>query len=45
MIGAEYVAKSPADGYTLIMGTISSHAINMSYYFQTSEHGPLIQTT
>jgi tripartite-type tricarboxylate transporter receptor subunit TctC len=32
MIGAEYVAKSPPDGYTLIMGTVSSHAINMSLY-------------
>ncbi len=32
MIGAEYVAKAAADGYTIIMGTVSSHAINMSLY-------------
>ncbi len=31
-VGAEYVAKSPPDGYTLIMGTVSSHAINASVY-------------
>jgi tripartite-type tricarboxylate transporter receptor subunit TctC len=28
VIGADSVAKSPADGYTLLLGTISSHAIN-----------------
>jgi tripartite-type tricarboxylate transporter receptor subunit TctC len=28
VIGADAVAKSPADGYTLLLGTISSHAIN-----------------
>jgi tripartite-type tricarboxylate transporter receptor subunit TctC len=27
-IGSVAVAKSPADGYTLVMGTISSHGIN-----------------
>lgn len=32
MIGAEYVAKAAPDGYTLVMGTVSSHAINMSLY-------------
>lgn len=31
-IGAAYVAKSPADGYTLFGGTISTHAINPSLY-------------
>jgi len=31
-IGAEACAKAPADGYTLCMGTISSHAINASIY-------------
>jgi tripartite-type tricarboxylate transporter receptor subunit TctC len=31
-IGSEFVARAPADGYTLIMGTISSHAINASLY-------------
>jgi len=27
-IGAEMVAKSPADGYTLLMGALTSHSIN-----------------
>jgi tripartite-type tricarboxylate transporter receptor subunit TctC len=27
-IGADIVAKSPADGYTLLMGALTSHAIN-----------------
>ena len=31
-IGAAYVAKAPADGYTLLGGTISTHAINASLY-------------
>ena len=31
-IGAAYVAKAPADGYTLFGGTISTHAINPSLY-------------
>lgn len=31
-IGATYVAKSAPDGYTLIGGTISTHAINGSLY-------------
>jgi tripartite-type tricarboxylate transporter receptor subunit TctC len=31
-IGASYVAKAPADGYTLFGGTISTHAINASLY-------------
>lgn len=28
VIGADNVAKSPPDGYTLLLGTIASHAIN-----------------
>jgi tripartite-type tricarboxylate transporter receptor subunit TctC len=32
MIGSDYVAKSPPDGYTLVWGTVSSHAINMTLY-------------
>jgi tripartite-type tricarboxylate transporter receptor subunit TctC len=28
VIGADAAAKSPADGYTLLLGTIASHAIN-----------------
>ncbi len=31
-IGAEFVAKSPADGYTLVMGTVGTHAINGALY-------------
>jgi tripartite-type tricarboxylate transporter receptor subunit TctC len=31
-IGAAFVAKAPADGYTLMGGTISTHAINASLY-------------
>ena len=27
-IGADAVAKSPADGYTLVMGALSTHAVN-----------------
>jgi tripartite-type tricarboxylate transporter receptor subunit TctC len=27
-IGADFVAKSPADGYALIMGSIGTHAVN-----------------
>ncbi|UBM12414.1 Bug family tripartite tricarboxylate transporter substrate binding protein [Cupriavidus metallidurans] len=31
-IGSDYVAKAAPDGYTLLGGTISSHAINISLY-------------
>lgn len=31
-IGAEAVARSPADGYTLVMGTVGTHSINGSLY-------------
>lgn len=31
-IGSEFVAKSTPDGYTLVWGTVSSHAINMALY-------------
>ena len=31
-VGAEFVAKSPPDGYTIMGGTISTHAINASLY-------------
>ena len=30
--GADSVAKSAPDGYTLVMGTVGTHAINMSLY-------------
>ena len=31
-VGAEFTAKSPPDGYTIMGGTISTHAINASLY-------------
>src|SRR5471032_91076 len=31
-IGADIVAKSPPDGYTLVMGTIGTHAVNVSLF-------------
>ena len=31
-IGADAVAKSPADGYTLLLGTVGTHAINKALY-------------
>src|SRR5262249_28255516 len=31
-IGAGYVAKAPADGYTLLLGTVSTNAINAFLY-------------
>ena len=31
-VGAEVVAKSPADGYTLLMGTVGTHGINKALY-------------
>ncbi len=31
-IGSQAVARAPADGYTLLMGTVGTHAINASLY-------------
>ena len=31
-IGADFVAKSPGDGYTLVLGTVGTHSINGSLY-------------
>ncbi len=31
-VGAEVAAKAPADGYTLLMGAISTHSINVNLY-------------
>ncbi|MDB5941813.1 MAG: tctC [Ramlibacter sp.] len=31
-IGADFVAKSPPDGTTLVVGTVGTHAINQSLY-------------
>ena len=32
VVGSEFVAKAPADGYTLIMGNAGSHGINAALY-------------
>lgn len=32
VIGTEAVARAPADGYTLVMGTVGTHAINPALY-------------
>ena len=37
-VGSEAAAKAPADGYTLLGGTISSHAINTSIYSKMAYH-------
>ena len=39
-IGAEVVAKAPADGYTLLMATVSTHAINPGLY-RTMPYDPI----
>ena len=39
-IGADYVAKSPPDGYTLVMGYVGSHAVNPSL-FKVMPYDPL----
>jgi tripartite-type tricarboxylate transporter receptor subunit TctC len=49
-IGSEFVARAPADGYTLIMATVSSHAINASLYHNlrysiTKDFSPISMTT
>jgi tripartite-type tricarboxylate transporter receptor subunit TctC len=31
-IGSDIVAKSPSDGYTIVMGTVGTHSINGSLY-------------
>ena len=36
IIGAQQLARSPADGYTLIMGNIGPKAINYSLYKKTA---------
>lgn len=33
-IGSQSVARAPADGYTILLGTIATHAINPSIYKQ-----------
>jgi len=31
-IGADFVARSPADGHTLVLGTVGTHSINGALY-------------
>jgi tripartite-type tricarboxylate transporter receptor subunit TctC len=37
-IGAAYVAKAAPDGYTILMGSIGSHSIAVSYYKDPGYH-------
>jgi tripartite-type tricarboxylate transporter receptor subunit TctC len=39
-IGAELVAKSSPDGYTLLMGTVGTHAINQALFAQSGTKMP-----
>src|SRR4029450_2942920 len=39
-IGADLVAKSPPDGYTLLMGTVGTNAINGALY-RNLPHDPV----
>jgi tripartite-type tricarboxylate transporter receptor subunit TctC len=39
-IGAEAVAKSAPDGYTLLMGTVGTHAINAALFAQSGTKMP-----
>jgi tripartite-type tricarboxylate transporter receptor subunit TctC len=38
ILAAEYVAKAPPDGYTLLVGTNSTHAANQSLYKKLPYH-------
>jgi tripartite-type tricarboxylate transporter receptor subunit TctC len=40
MIGAEYVSKAKADGYTLMMGNIGTQSINPSLYGKRMTYNP-----
>src|SRR6516164_8531522 len=31
-LGADFVAKQPADGYTIVMGAVATHAINPTLF-------------
>jgi len=31
-LGADFVAKSPADGYTIVMGAVATHAVNPALF-------------
>jgi tripartite-type tricarboxylate transporter receptor subunit TctC len=38
VVGSELAARASADGYTLVMGTTGTHAINVSLYAKPSYH-------
>lgn len=44
VIGADVVAKSPSDGYTLLMGTVGTSAINSTLY-KKLPHDPISDFT
>ncbi len=37
-VGSELVAKAPPDGYTLLLGTIGTHAVNAALYARMPFH-------
>lgn len=39
-IGSDLVAKSPNDGYTLLMGTVGTHSINAALFAQSGNKMP-----
>ena len=41
IIGVEAAARSPADGYTLLIGTISTHSMNVPLYGARLSYDPL----
>lgn len=50
MIGSDFVAKSPADGYTLLLGGVQTHAMNVAtvkkmMYDPVRDFTPITQTT
>jgi len=38
IVGSEIVAKATPDGYTLLMGNVATHAVNVSLYRKLSYH-------
>ena len=40
-LGADAVAKSPGDGYTILLGTVATHAINSALY-KVIPYDPLV---
>jgi tripartite-type tricarboxylate transporter receptor subunit TctC len=38
IVGSEVVAKAPPDGYTLLLGTVGTHAFNLALYSKLPYH-------